>query len=87
MSRGAFTDKVVVVSGASRGIGFAIAKAFAAEGAQTVIAASSQPNLDKAADAIAATGARRPLVVAADLRTLAVQAKRAAVTLLRLSKK
>ncbi len=66
-----YADKVVVVSGGSRGIGRGIAAAFAAEGAQTVLAASSPANLDAAAAAIAATGALRPDVCAADLRTLA----------------
>ena len=67
---GEFKGKVVVVSGGSRGIGRAIAVAFAREGAQTVLASSSQENLATAADAVAAQGSR-PLTVAGDLRTLA----------------
>jgi NAD(P)-dependent dehydrogenase (short-subunit alcohol dehydrogenase family) len=64
-----FADKIVVISGGSRGIGRGIAEAFAAQGAQTVLAASSQANLDDAADAVARTGGLRPGVCAADLRT------------------
>ncbi len=65
-----FKDKIVVVSGASRGIGFAIAAAFAREGAQTVIAAHSAENLAKASDAIVSAGGLKPLSIAGDLRTL-----------------
>jgi NAD(P)-dependent dehydrogenase (short-subunit alcohol dehydrogenase family) len=65
-----YKGKVVVVSGGSRGIGHAVATAFAREGAQTVLASSSELNLAAAADSIAAHGPR-PLTVAGDLRTLA----------------
>jgi 3-oxoacyl-[acyl-carrier protein] reductase len=65
-----FKDKIVVVSGASRGIGYAIAAAFAREGAQTVIAAHSAENLEKASAEIVKAGGLKPLVVAGDLRTL-----------------
>ena len=65
-----FNGKVVVVSGASRGIGRGIALAFAREGAQTVLASSSAENLAVAAQAIAAQGPE-PFTVAGDLRTLA----------------
>jgi len=67
---GEFQGKVVVVTGGSRGIGRAIAAAFAREGAQTVLAAANADNLAKSAKAIADAGGMAPLTVAADLRTL-----------------
>lgn len=70
---GAFDGKVVVVTGGSRGIGRAVAAAFAREGAQTVLAASSAKNLASAAATIARSAPRagQPITLAADLRELA----------------
>ncbi len=63
-----FAGKIVVVAGGSRGIGRGIAAAFAAEGAQTVLTASSKANLEAAAEVIANSCALRPDIIAADLR-------------------
>jgi len=67
---GEFEGKVVVVTGGSRGIGRAIAVAFAREGAQTVLAASNETNLAEGAKAVAGAGGPKAITVAGDLRTL-----------------
>ncbi len=68
---GEFHNKVVVVTGGSKGIGRAIATAFAREGAGCVLAASSAANLGEAAKTVAGAGGPEPMTVAGDLRTVA----------------
>jgi NAD(P)-dependent dehydrogenase (short-subunit alcohol dehydrogenase family) len=59
-------DRVVLVTGASKGIGFACAAAFAREGAKVALVSRSQANLDQALAALP-TAQHRAIGVAADL--------------------
>jgi 3-oxoacyl-[acyl-carrier protein] reductase len=68
---GEFSKKIVVVTGGSRGIGLGIAKAFAREGAHTVLVSSSAENLSGAAKAVNALDGPEALAVEADLRNAA----------------
>ena len=63
---GLLTDRVAVVTGASRGIGRAIALALAGEGAQLVLAGRSVDALEQTRKLTADTG-RDPLVVPTDI--------------------
>ena len=59
-----FEGRAVIVTGASKGIGFACAKSFIDEGARVAIVSRSRDNLDVALAALGAGG----IAIAADLR-------------------
>jgi uncharacterized protein len=58
---------VTVITGASAGIGVALARVFARNGHELALVARREDRLRALADEIAATGERRPLVIVADL--------------------
>ena len=64
------TGKTAFVSGGTRGIGLAIAERLAREGADVMVAGSSQSNCDAAVKRIASNSGGRVESYAADLRTL-----------------
>jgi len=59
--------KTALVTGASQGIGRAIAKALAAEGVKVCIAARRSAELEQLASEIAAAGGQRPHIVIVDI--------------------
>jgi short-subunit dehydrogenase len=62
-----FAEKTVVITGASMGIGAAVAEAFAREGANVVLAARSRERLAEIAGRLAASSTGRILAVPADV--------------------
>jgi uncharacterized protein len=58
---------VTLVTGASSGIGAALAQVFAEQGHEVALVARREPQLGAVADAIAATGRKKPHVISIDL--------------------
>lgn len=65
---GRLEGKIALITGASRGIGAAVAKRYAAEGAQTILLARSTKGLEAVDDAIRSSGGKQPILVPHDLR-------------------
>jgi len=58
---------VTLITGASAGIGVALARVFSRHGHELALVARREDRLQELADAIAATGAQRPIVITCDL--------------------
>jgi len=65
---GLFEGKVALVTGASRGIGAAVVRRLAAEGAEIIAIARNQPSLEELDDEIRASGGKPLVLVPEDLR-------------------
>ncbi len=65
---GKLKGKIALITGASRGIGAAVAKRYATEGAQVILLARSQAGLEEVDDAIRQTGGTPPVLIPMDLR-------------------
>lgn len=65
---GRLEGRIAVITGASRGIGAAVARRFAAEGAQLLLIARTVGALEELDDAIRAAGGRQPVLIPHDLR-------------------
>jgi NAD(P)-dependent dehydrogenase (short-subunit alcohol dehydrogenase family) len=64
---GRLQDRICFITGASRGIGKAVAKLFAAEGAHVIAMARTQGGLEELDDEIRAAGGQAPTLIAEDL--------------------
>jgi NAD(P)-dependent dehydrogenase (short-subunit alcohol dehydrogenase family) len=65
---GRLAGRIALVTGASRGLGRAIARCLAAEGAQTVLVARTVGGLEELDDEICRAGGLKPTLVPLDLR-------------------
>ncbi len=62
-------DRVILVTGAGRGIGEAAAKAYAAHGATVLLLGKNEDNLNEVYDQIEAAGHPQPVVIPVNLET------------------
>ena len=62
-------DKIILVTGASQGLGEQVAKSYAAQGATVILVARHQKKMEKVYDDIVATGHPEPFAVCFDLLT------------------
>ena len=67
---GRLAGRLALVTGASRGIGAAVARRFAAEGAELVLTARTVGGLEEVDDAIRSAGGRAPTLIPLDLMNL-----------------
>jgi short-subunit dehydrogenase len=67
MSAAPFNNRTVVITGASSGIGAALARRFAPEGARMALVARRRDRLQTLANELESAGHHRPVVLAADL--------------------
>ena len=68
-------NKVALVTGGSKGIGYGIAAALVQQGANVAITSRSQSNAEEAADKLNALGPGEAMGIAADVRDLSSQQK------------
>ena len=67
-AQGRLTGRIALITGASRGIGAAVAERFAAEGARLVLVARTVGGLEEIDDAVRAASGERATLVPLDLR-------------------
>ena len=67
MSKNEATPKIALVTGASRGLGYSVAKALAAQGSQIVAVARTVGGLEELDDAICSAGGLKPVLVPLDI--------------------
>ncbi|KPX22911.1 putative oxoacyl- reductase [Pseudomonas syringae pv. delphinii] len=72
--------RVILVTGAARGIGAAAAKAYAAHGASVVLLGRTEASLAEVSDQINSAGQPQPLIIALDLESATAQQYRELAT-------